>query len=379
MVISSKPALLSIAIGAAGMLSACETAMSPMATLETIAVFNDTRPGNITVTPQGRVIVTQQPLDQPKLRVVEILPDGSTQPFPNLDWSDGPGTGEVGIAATIGIASDSNGIVWILDLGSATSAPKLVAWDSVNDQLHRLIDIPSEATRSTSFLQDFALDEKREKIYIADMTSPPLGTAPQPAFVVVDIKSGTSRRVLEGAKALMPVATDIVINGSLVGSRSNEGSAIPARMGLNPITIDPAFEYVYFGTVNGNEIFRLPAAALADSGHGRTDLMGMITHYADKVPSDGIAVDRSGRVFVTDLESSGIGLATPSGYQLIAQDDVRLLWPDGLALGPGDWVYVTQDHLHGHPALNEGIDGSVKPYHVVRFKLPPQDAPDSDN
>lgn len=120
------------------------------ATLTTFAEISDTRPGNITVTPDNRVIITQQPLDGPALRVVEVLKDGTKVPFPTQDWADGPETGEVGIAGTIGIKSDANGIVWILDMGSADSAPKLVGWDTQADALHKVIEIPSDVVTPIS-------------------------------------------------------------------------------------------------------------------------------------------------------------------------------------------------------------------------------------
>ena len=151
--------------------------------LTTFAEFSDTRPGNITITPDNRVIMTQQPLDAPSLRVVEVKPDGTKVPFPTQDWADGPETGEVGIAASIGIKSDANGIVWILDMGSKDTAPKLVAWSTEADALYKTIEIPADLVTPISFLQDFALDEKRGKIYIADMTSTAPASDLKPAMV----------------------------------------------------------------------------------------------------------------------------------------------------------------------------------------------------
>jgi len=139
-------------------------------------------------------------------------------------------------------------------------------------------------------------------------------------------------------------------------------------LGLNPIAIDPAFEWVYFGTINGETVYRLPASALADPGMDAATLAGTIEAYADKRPCDGIAVDGQGRVFITDIEASAVGVATPDGYRVIARDDVRLAWPDGFALGPDGALYVTQNQLHAHPGLNEGVDETQKPFHILKLK-----------
>lgn len=104
-----KTAILIASLGVATVASAAQaaadsTAVNPQnakaaslrdGTLTTVAEYSDTRPGNITFTPDGRLIMSQQPLDAPALRVVEITQDGKRVPFPNLDWADGPEKGRL--------------------------------------------------------------------------------------------------------------------------------------------------------------------------------------------------------------------------------------------------------------------------------------------
>ena len=54
-----------------------------------IAEFQQ-RPGNPAVTPDGRMIVSMQPIDAPEIKVVEVLSDGTNRPFPNEEWSRKP-------------------------------------------------------------------------------------------------------------------------------------------------------------------------------------------------------------------------------------------------------------------------------------------------
>lgn len=360
------PQIKSVALLAAT--AAGAVSLSAMAQeLKTYAALGDTRPGNITVLEDHRVIITQQPLDGPTLRVVEVAPDGAKRPFPTQDWADGPDIGNVGIAATIGIDTDSHGVVWILDMGDQNHSPQLVGWDSRADRLHKVIPIPEHASLPISFLQDFAIDEQRGKIYIADMTFTAPASAMRPAFVVVDLDTGEARRVLEGAPALMPVEHDVVIDGRPMAAAGAEGSEpVLWHLAMNAISIDSDFEHVYFGTVNGNTIFRLPASALADATLSEEQLVERIEPYADKRPNDGFIFSSAMNGVVSgDIEQHALTLSTPNEMTTLAQDEERLRWPDGFAYGPEGHLYLTANQLNTHPALNAGDDGSDGRYYIL--------------
>jgi hypothetical protein len=110
-----------------------------------VAARLDDRPGNPALTPAGRLILSLHPFpygEPSPYPVVEVLEDGGTQPFPNEDWSTAPDEDGVGLSAVIGVQSDRRGVVWIMDMGGGELPPKLVAWDTRRDELHRIITIP---------------------------------------------------------------------------------------------------------------------------------------------------------------------------------------------------------------------------------------------
>lgn len=129
-------------------LSSWAFAVTEVGPLEPVTTFEDARGAGITITPSDRLLISMHPLDNPKLKIVEVMANGSKQPFPNLNWADGPETGDVGSSAVIGIHSDSQGIVWMLDMGSETSPAKLVAWDSNENALLKTIELDSKALRT---------------------------------------------------------------------------------------------------------------------------------------------------------------------------------------------------------------------------------------
>lgn len=319
------------------------------------------RPGDPAVTVDGRLIFSQHPLDAPDWQVVELLDNGEIVPFPTPSWSRDR------LGAVIGIEARSDGLVWILDMGGKGITPKLIAWDSVRGSLAHQIQIPETVRVDSSYLQDLAIIEKYGVAVIADMTLPePFGT-PEPALIVVDIETGLARRVLQGDPSFLPTVNSITIGDARVERLTAGGDLRALQLSLNPITVDPSQDWIYYGAASGHRIYRLPTAALADPELSPDELRATIETYAQKAPSNGIRVDGQGRVFVTDVQASGIGLATPTGYEVLLSDPDLFPWPDGLAFDRSGALIVTVNQLHRHPELNGGDDESKPPYKILRL------------
>ncbi len=332
----------------------------PPQSIEVLAELK-TRPGNPAVTVDGRLLFSQHPLDNPEFKVVELTKEGEVIPFPTTSWSRDR------LGAVIGLEARSNGLVWILDMGGGGISPKLVAWDARNDSLAHQIQIPETVRVPSSFLQDMAIVERYGVVVIADMTLPGPFATPEPAFLVIDIETGLAWRVLEGDPSFMPTVGEINIGDTRLEVLTDGGDVRPHRMALNPISVDPAQEWIYYGAVSGERIYRIPTAALANQELTPDELRDTIEPYADKAPSDGFRVDGQGRVFVTDLEQSGIGIATPEGYEVALSDPAIFPWPDGLAFDGSGSLIVTVNQLHRHPDLNGGEDESKAPYAILRL------------
>jgi sugar lactone lactonase YvrE len=340
--------------------------------LETIATFPKERPGNPTVTRDGRVIVSISAVIAPEFAVRAIGEHGEHRPYPDEIWAGKPRRDGRGMAGVIGIRADADGIVWMLDLGDAGHQPKLVAWNDREARLHRVIVLPQNVLRPSSFAQDFVIDARRRRIYIADMTLNADGVSDYPAVVVVDLDTGFSWRALEGHESLLPGDKPLRIDGQVVSLQTPDGRILPYRYGLNPIAIDPLGRWVYVGAMSGAAVYRIDAGILAAETDDEV-LARHVQYWCAKPHCDGFDVDAAGNVYVTDIESSAIGMASPEGYSILVKDNDRLGWPDGVELdADGRWLYITANQLHRHPALNGGLDASRPPFHVLRLRV---DAP----
>lgn len=340
--------------------------------LEVVSEFPNARPGNVAVSNDGRVFVTMSALGSSKYMVKEILPDGSTKPFPDKGWIVKPeGKSIKGINKTIGIQTDDNNTLWVLDMGnpqaSPKQAPKLMGWDISTQELIRVFPIPEAIADSKSFLQDFIIDEKHNVAVLADMTdalNPPFN----PAFVVINLKTGHMRRVLENHESLMPVDEPVVVNGRPISHKYADGTTMQPRYPLNPISNDSENNFIYYGAMGGKKIYRIPASVMADEKLTDSEMSEFVSYYAEKPKSDGFKIGHNGEVYVTDVEGSAIAVCTPEGSKILVADKKLLSFPDGLAVHK-NYLYIVVNQLHNLPVLNEGKDTSNPPYYVLRTKI----------
>ncbi|MEM8805134.1 MAG: L-dopachrome tautomerase-related protein [Cyanobacteria bacterium P01_G01_bin.38] len=338
--------------------------------LETVAEL-DVAPGNIAVGPDGRIFLSLHQAYQPDLNVVELLGDGTVVPFPNPAWNDPPNAKGVGLNSVLGIQVDQQGVAWMLDNAEGVSAeeggvPRVVGWNTRSNQLEQIISIPTPVARSDSFINDLAVDNIHNALYLADVRSDQ-----GPAIIVVDLETGFSRRVLSNHISLQPEAdAPIVIDGQETRNPGPNGEPVQHRNGLNPITIDPAAKWVYYGGMNGTSVWRVPVADLLNASLTDEALGERIERYGDKPVSDGISIDTAGNVYITDLNGKAIGITQSDGsYKVLVQDE-QLLWPDSLSAGPDGYMYVAVNKLHLSPPLNAGQNESEPPYYIMRFRAP---------
>lgn len=307
---------------------------------ETVVTFDNIRPANMAISKDGRMFVTGHPIVASDKKVVEVSAIGSKNVYPNVKYSDSSNKNDSVIKATIGVTVDSKDNLWVLDMG----AKQFVVWDIKTDKLKKIIKIPSNVLTPASFLQDFALDEKRGRAIIADMTQGDLKSAPTPAFVVVDINTGKASRVAQNHASMMP--------------------DIEGGFALNPIAIDPSFAWLYFGALNGKKVFRVPASSFDDE----KTVAKNIEFYAPKSYSDGIKVDKNHNVYITDIEKQAIGVSNKDGYKIIATLPEGQSWPDGVEIKDG-YVYGVINQLNRTPALNNGKDDTKGSFLIVKTPL----------
>ncbi len=318
----------------------------------------DTPPGNLAIGPDGRMFMSVHEFYGPELRVVEVMPDGTTKAYPTDDWARAPSEDGDGLNGVLGLRADREGILWMLDGQGENQTGRVVGWNTKTEELHAIYYIGQPIARPFSFLNDLAVDREHEVIYVSDTAN-----HVDSAIIVIDMDTGRARRVLEGTAFTAAEDTPMIIDGKEILLGGN-----PAKIGVNPISVDPTNTWVYFAPMTASSMYRVRTTDLLDEGLSDGELAGRVERYGDKPISDGSTVDAAGNVYITAMTDNAIGVTKPDGsYEVLFQSDADLPWPDGFAMGVDGHVYATINELHRSPVLNGGEDASLGTYRIVRF------------
>ena len=199
----------------------------------------DRGPGNVTATDNGRIIMSMHQFYLPKFTVVEYK-NKALVPFPNKELADSDSISKLKFDSVLGIRSDANGIVWMLDNGMRSGVTlKLVGWDTKINKLHQVIYLQTPIAPKDAFVNDFTVDTRCNHIFISD----PAGRA-NAALIVVNLSTGTARRVLEGHNSVIPEDVDLIIDKVPIQVQNKSGKRVRPHIGVNPITEDLNNEWV---------------------------------------------------------------------------------------------------------------------------------------
>jgi sugar lactone lactonase YvrE len=354
-------------------------------TLEVYAELDAAGVGGITQMPNGQVVIGYHPFyGPPKVQVALLNADRkSTTPYPTADWqscknADGTWKSDFNrcIDWVLGLHTDANGILWLLDSAKSTDkaagrpaglVPKLVAWDTKKNQLARIIPITGDATLTESQHNDFVVDLKHEVIVDADeaIGEGSNGVGDKAALVVVDLKTGTSRRLLQGHPSVMPVADPIKWDQG-----KPTAGTFKLGVGVDGIALDAASEWLYFAPLNAYKVYRIRMTDLLDKSLTPAQLGAKVETYADKPFNGGLSIDRSNNLYMTEVGERAIGVIpadTRKYYRLVTAPG--MVWPDGVTFNSDGYMYTGAAQLTLTNVLQaDGVGKNKAPYLVYRFR-----------
>src|SRR5579871_3374246 len=203
-------------------LTGCDHSQVSAATSQNLAVVyqdKDFQLTGVTVSKTGRLFVNFPRWSDSYLNaIVEVMPDGSTTPYPDEMWNRWdlkPSTASKQFVCVQSVVIDEADMMWAIDPASPLLAAnviggaKLVKIDLKSNSVKQVILFDADVTPPGSYLNDVRVDVRRNIAYITDSG---LG-----GIVVVDLTSGKAHRVLDGHPSVKAdTSVKIVIDGKPV-------------------------------------------------------------------------------------------------------------------------------------------------------------------
>ena len=137
------------------------------------------------------------------------------------------------------------------------------------------------------------------------------------------------------------------------------------KTGVDGIALSRDGDWIYFGAMNHDTVYRVPSAVLQDP---TADAATALVEVGKKPLSDGFSIDDADRLYVTDVEHQGIAALDPDGTLTTLIRDDRVRWADGLSFGPDGWLYLADSAIPHLILQSENHHAAHAPYHIWRFK-----------
>ncbi|WP_433460974.1 SMP-30/gluconolactonase/LRE family protein [Micromonospora sp. CA-248212] len=315
---------------------------------------------------RGRVFLSYPSADGPGVQVVEALPDGRRNPYPDAAWNarDQPPDGT--FVHVNGLRAGPDGRLWIVDSGSpqlggdqVPGGARLIVVDVDGDRVDRVYHLDG-AVRPHSYVDDVRFHDGTA--YVTD--------AGAPGLVVVDLDSGACRRVLDRHPSTVgrPVVAD--------GRALRDPSGAEVCLHADQLEVSPDGRWLYYQPASGG-MSRIGTRWLDDPTLSDEELARRVEPWSDTPSTGGTAIDARGTIYVSDVESRRILAVGPDRSVRTLVADPRLNWVDAMWLDTDGQLWLPAAQLHLTAGFNGGHPAVAYPIRIYRMPVdagpPPTD------
>jgi len=297
--------------------------------------------------------------------VVEVSSNGISHPYPDKEWNswqtdqNGPNKWVCVQAVYV----DDRDQLWVVDSGAPQmetvqgNGAKLVQIDLHSNRVVRTYNL-TELAGKDSYLNDVRVDTVSNIAYLTE--------SKQGGIVVLDTQSGNARMVLRKEP---PVEADpnhpLIIDGSEL-----QRNGKPMKINSDGIALSPDRQWLYFKPLSDTKLYRIRTADLRDALATGADVGNKVVDLgANFTTSDGMIFDKSGNLYLSDIEHDAIVQVTPALKLQIVAHDKRLIWPDTFAWSPDGWLYVSCSQIQNMPWSHNGRSTRTTPYTIFKLKV----------
>ncbi|MCQ8239764.1 L-dopachrome tautomerase-related protein [Rhizosaccharibacter radicis] len=315
----------------------------------------------VATTPDGRMFMPVQPGRPGRGPEVVEVRDGRPVPFPDKRWN-GWRKGRDGADRFVGVNAlrvGPDGALWVVDRGApgigkpiAPHGVKLVRIDLAGNKVSRSYDL-SAVTGPKSFVDDVRFNGDRA--YLTD--------AGQPGLILLDLRTGAGRRVLDGDPSVT-ARTPLMAEGQ----RVIDPEGRPVVIHADQLELSPDARWFYYQPCNGG-MSRIETRFLDDASLPASELARHVEHFADTPSTGGTAMDADGTIYLSDVNSKRILAIAPDGRMHTILSDPRLVWVDAMWLDDKGRLLMPAAQLNRTAGLNGGRDAVRQPITLYGMAL----------
>jgi len=339
-------------------------ATSSAAQLQEVARFPNQQVTGVGVSQKSGRVFVNFPYwsDDHFLSVAEIV-DGQPRAFPNEEWNK-PGSPDSHFVCVQSVVVDDQDNLWILDPAApkmqeiVKGGPKLVKIDLATNRVVQTIPFGENIAPAKSYLNDVRIDTANGKAFITD--------SGKGAIIVVDLKTGKARRLLDDHKSTKPEpGVKLVVDGKELLDQQKKS---PPEIASDGIALDTKIGYLYYHALTGHTLYRIKTSYLTDENFSKSDLESKVENVAQTPAPDGMLEAPDGSVYLTDIEGSAVVRWNAASNKIeTVIPDKRLMWPDTLSWGPNGDLYVTASQIENMPRFNGGKSTRTEPYKLWKI------------
>lgn len=324
--------------------------------LTKIATFTGEQVTGLTMSEDGRLFACfPRWRDRVTNSVVEVLRDGSYQPYPNDSWNHWQGYPQEHKFTCVQSIVTYGSSLFVLDPASpmmrgVLGNPALYEFDLITDKLKNTWIFDRKVAPQDSYLNDMRLDDELEKMYITESGAG--------AIIVLDLPTGVATRLLDTHPSTK--AEDVYL--TIEGKKWLKDGKQP-QMHADGIALSTDKEYLYFHALTGYQLYRVPTEALIHDDMDDAELGRQVENLGKTPAPDGMIFDPRGNLYMADLENNAVVYRTPDGHIKTLVQDEQIKWADTFTLDQQGNLLFTTSRIH------EAVgDISEMEFHI--FKVP---------
>ncbi len=318
--------------------------------------------GNLAVAANGDVYFNYHPVAKTERfspATVFKWSNGKVEPFPSLQ-------AQKNFQGTFGMTIDKRSRIWFIEPASFDfKHTRVSAFDLNTKKRVEFFEFPEGQAK---FAEDIRVTADGKYVILPN---PGLFSFTTPSVVVYSVLDRTFYSIKSDNPCMRP--EDWIIQTPYGPDRLLWG-LLNFSVGIDGVEISEDQKWLYIASMTNSRLCRAPMSVVLNPATTTEAFNRSIEDIGKKPLSDGIAIDRDGRVILTDVEHGSVMAFNPNTNQLSRLGGSKdIVWPDGIVVGGDGDVYFTDssipsyiDQLVRPPNKSKLLEH--RPYFIYRLK-----------